>query len=401
MSIEALVEISRYYGKNQDYVLAGGGNTSFKNEETLYVKGSGMSLADAVSASFVQMDRKALARIWEKKYPESSAERERAVLADIMAAKKAGEPSTGPYDVPLTLREVSRVEEKRPSVETLLHNIIPFAFTVHLHPALVNGLTCSRQGETAAKEIFGEEALWIPISNPGYKLSKKVKTAMDAHTAKHGKAAAIIFLQNHGVFVGGDSVEEIKKLYSEIMLKIDAKIQRRPDFSCEKQAEQEGLDEITQTLAGLAGAAVILQNKEISKLVRDRSSFGPVFSAFTPDHIVYAGSEPLFVEIGTKTAIAEAPPQKIAVKKEALKQAWNSYVQRTGRKPKITAVQGLGVFGTAATEKAALLALDLFMDAVKIAAYAESFGGYQFMTEEHINFINEWEAERFRASVST
>ena len=36
--------------------------------------------------------------------------------------------------------------ETAPSVETLLHAIFPQKYVLHLHPALVNGLTCSRVG---------------------------------------------------------------------------------------------------------------------------------------------------------------------------------------------------------------------------------------------------------------
>ena len=90
MGMEALVEISRFYGGNPDYVLAGGGNTSWKDKDTLFVKASGSSLADAAADSFVKMDRNALALIWKKEYPPSGAERESAVLADIMASRRAG-----------------------------------------------------------------------------------------------------------------------------------------------------------------------------------------------------------------------------------------------------------------------------------------------------------------------
>jgi rhamnose utilization protein RhaD (predicted bifunctional aldolase and dehydrogenase) len=372
MSLEALVEISRYYGKNPDYVLAGGGNTSWKDGETLYVKASGTSLAEAVPDSFVKMDRKALAMIWEKQYPESSDERESAVLADLMAARKAGE------------------EKKRPSVETLLHDILPFAFVVHLHPALVNGLTCSRQGEKAAEEIFGNDAVWIAPVNPGYELSKIVKTAIDAYKSKNGKAVAVIFLQNHGVFVGDNSAESVKEIYGVIMNKIGARIKRRPDFSDEKilsidsQIDPQISDNV-KTLADLAGSAVLTRGGEISALVKDRASFAPVSSAFTPDHIVYAGSEPLFTEANTSAGIRDE---------------WKKYVDKTGRKPKIVAVQGLGVFCVGASEKAAFLALELFRDAIKVAVYSRSFGGPLFMTEDKIDFINNWEVERYRANVS-
>jgi len=369
MSLEALAEISRYYGKNPDYVLAGGGNTSWKDGETLYVKASGTSLAEAVPDSFVKMDRKALAMIWEKKYPESSDERESAVLTDLMAARKAGE------------------EKKRPSVETLLHDILPFAFVVHLHPALVNGLTCSQQGEKMAEEIFGKEVIWIASVNPGYVLSKIVKTAIDEYKSKNGKAAAVIFLQNHGVFVGDNSAEGIKKIYDEIMKKIGARIKRSPDFSDEKilSANSQIGPQISDGIKTFAGSTAFMQSGEVAALVKDRASFAPVSSAFTPDHIVYAGSEPLFTEANTSADIRDA---------------WEKYINKTGRKPKIIAVQGLGVFGVGVTEKAALLALELFVDAIKVAVYSQSFGGPLFMTKDKIDFINNWEVERYRANVS-
>jgi rhamnose utilization protein RhaD (predicted bifunctional aldolase and dehydrogenase) len=329
-------------------------------------------MADASADSFVKMDRKALSRVFEKPYPESDPERESAVLADIIAARRPGEKG------------------KRPSVETLLHNIMPFAFVMHLHPALVNGITCSRLGEAAIREVFGEEPVWIPSANPGYTLSKLVKTAMDAYSEERHKSASVIFLQNHGVFAGADDVGGIKEQYGGIMEKIGARIKRKPDFTgltVTTGANTTGkIREIAETLAELSGSAAFMGGGEIASLVKNRSSFAPVSSAFTPDHIVYSGSDPLFTEAENEAGIREA---------------WEKHIQKTGREPKITAVQNLGVFGAAVTEKAAGLALLLFKNAVTTAIYAESFGGPLFMTADKISFINNWEAERFRSSVST
>ncbi|GHV70404.1 short-chain dehydrogenase [Spirochaetia bacterium] len=361
MSLENLVEVSRYYGKNPDYVLAGGGNTSWKDGDLLYVKASGMALADVESASFVKMDRKALAKIWGKNYPAEAAERESAVLADMMAARLPGE------------------DQKRPSVEALLHDIMPFTFVVHLHPAKINGLTCSRMGEAAMKNIFGDEAIWIPSTNPGYILSKTVKTAMDDYYTRMNKNVAIIFLQNHGVFVGADTVEHIKELYSGIMSNIALHIQREPCFSDEKRESNE----LSKLFAELGGEmAIFAYGGEVAALVKDCSSFKPVSSVFTPDHIVYAGSDPLFVE------------------ETDIRQGWENHVRKTGRDPKIAAVRGRGICGIGITEKAATLALDLFRDSIKVAVYSEPFGGPCFMTADKIDFINNWEVERFRSNVS-
>jgi rhamnose utilization protein RhaD (predicted bifunctional aldolase and dehydrogenase) len=320
------------------------------------------------------MDRAALSRIWEKTYPIESAAREREVLADMMAAKLPGE------------------EHKRPSVETLLHDILPFNFVVHTHPALVNGLTCSVRGEDAMRELFGDKAIWIPSTNPGYILSQKVKDAMDAYTAKKGRAPAIIFLQNHGIFVGADSTTEIKAIHTHIMETISAKIRRKPDLSALPPPAVS--KEIASVIAGSVGqrsaltggkwVAAFHVDKETAALVEDCVAFESVSSAFTPDHIVYAGSDPLFVEGDIKGFRAAIVSNLKACKKI----------------PKIVAVQGVGVFGCGASDKAANLALALFADAIKVSVYAESFGGRRFMTNEQIDFINNWEVEQYRSKIS-
>jgi rhamnose utilization protein RhaD (predicted bifunctional aldolase and dehydrogenase) len=370
-----LTELSRYYGSRSDYVIAGGGNTSFKDESTLYVKGSGTSLADIGEEGFVRMDRRLLAGIWEKTYPRDGDERETAVLADMMAARKPGE------------------ERKRPSVETLLHDMLPFSFVVHTHPALVNGLTCSQEGAAAAEALFAGEALWIASTNPGYILSLAVKNAMEAHIRQKRRPAQIILLQNHGIFVGAGTAEGIRAVYDEVMDKLAAKAPGGPGFSGET-ADWSNSAEFEKVLGELAaqdgaGAVTVFRrNNAFAALTASRAAFYPVSSAFTPDHIVYAGSDPLFVETGSPGNTA------------ALRVAWKDFTAAYGRTPKTAAVQGMGIFGIGPTEKAARLALELFTDAVKVAYYAAAFGGVRFMSRDQIDFINNWEVERYRSNVS-
>ncbi|MDR2096760.1 MAG: class II aldolase/adducin family protein [Treponema sp.] len=376
MRLEELVAISQFYGSNSGYVIAGGGNTSFKDEKYLYIKGSGTSLANIEPEGFVKMERGLLSGIWEKTYPEEADKREAAVLADMMAARAPGE------------------EQKRPSVETLLHDLLPFTFVVHTHPSLVNGLTCSVNGEAAAAELFAGDALWIPSTNPGYILSRKVKELMEEFKTRRGKPPAIIFLQNHGVFVGADTVEEIKAIYRRIMDTLEAKIIRKPDISdttyVYKFSEWFG-----RLLCGFGGRTEkehdwyvqFRRNAEIARFVQDRASFAPVSSAFTPDHIVYSGSSPLFIEDST-----DDPSGKAA-------DAWKTHLERTGIIPKTIAYQGMGVFGIGISQKAADNAVELFIDTVKVAVYAESFGGGRFMSEDQISFINNWEVERYRSAL--
>ena len=120
MELDALIEMSHKYGADADFVLAGGGNTSYKTKDTLYIKGSGTRLATIDTDGFVKMDRAKLAELWNMTFSAEEKAREAEVLSAMMSARCAGE------------------EKKRPSVETLLHDLFPQKLVLHVHPAPVS-----------------------------------------------------------------------------------------------------------------------------------------------------------------------------------------------------------------------------------------------------------------------
>lgn len=89
-----MIEISRFYGKEPGFLLAGGGNTSFKDDSYLYVKASGFKLASIGEDGFVKLDRNALNRIWEKEYPANVDLREKQALKDLMDSRASGRNQT-------------------------------------------------------------------------------------------------------------------------------------------------------------------------------------------------------------------------------------------------------------------------------------------------------------------
>lgn len=90
-------------------------------------------------------------------------------------------------------------KDKRPSVETSLHNIIGYAYVVHLHPTLVNALMCSQNAESELRKLFGEKALFVEYTDPGYVLFKKVDEKLKAYRATYNEEPHVIWLQNHGI----------------------------------------------------------------------------------------------------------------------------------------------------------------------------------------------------------
>lgn len=366
--ISQLIEVSRRYGSDERYVLLGGGNTSYKTDDVMYVKASGHALSNIDADGFVAMSMTRLMAIWDKSYAEDKEEREKAVLIDMMAARNDGETA-------------------RPSVEALLHGIIPFRYVVHMHPAMVNGLTSSRSGEEAVHTMF-PSAIWIPLVNPGYILAKTVREAQMLYAQSHTRPVAVIFLQNHGVFVGADTVEEINQLYEEIMGTLDRYIIRKPIFTSQKidKARVALVQEAMATFYTVTEVPTVLKNLALANRITDKEAFYPISSAYTPDHIVYSGFAPLWIE----ESVFETPDTVSALLAEM-----EEFKLTNGVPAKIIVVQNTAAFATSEA------AMTLFIDTIKVAAFTESFGGPRFMDDDQIDFIRNWEVESYRARMNT
>lgn len=392
MGVEELEKISRRYGQDSAWVLAGGGNTSFKNEETLWVKASGYALATLTRDGLVALDRKKLAEVWNADYPEEPEKREERALADLMDAR---------------LPEDNR---KRPSVETLMHDLLPYDYVVHTHPALINGVTCGQNGEAETRRLFGESVLWVPLVDPGFILARTIRELLHDYRERHNGAPKLLFLQNHGLVIASDDLDEIETLHEQVAEKIREALRREPDLNEPVETvKQAGLIEnaVTEALRELSAESSIPEehrtqlksvrhvrfsvNREIEQRVADRDSFAPLAAPFTPDHIVYAGHNPPFIE----------GPPAIQGLAERVKRSLGSYLEDAPLVPKTIALQGLGIVAMTPNASAAEKALALFTDAAQIAACAESFGGPRPMDEERIQFILSWEVESYRAQIST
>jgi rhamnose utilization protein RhaD (predicted bifunctional aldolase and dehydrogenase)/NAD(P)-dependent dehydrogenase (short-subunit alcohol dehydrogenase family) len=375
--LKQLVELSRQYGNDEEFVLAGGGNTSYKTTDTLYVKASGTTLGNISENGFVKLNRKDLDAVFTKKYPKSDAAREAQVTTDIMNARQTGEL------------------EKRPSVEAIMHNLLPQKFVFHTHPALVNGLTCGKKGEEYCKKLFGKNALWIGIVNPGYKMAELIKNKADEYLAQNKKSPEIIFLQNHGLVVAADTTSKIKTLSNKVMNTLKKAAKAKPDFK-EVKFDKEKIVAIAPAVRMLCmnessqGIATFAADKEIMKIVKSAAEFKKICGAFSPDHIVYYGHLPLFVPL-RKTMDAQY--------KELQKQI-SGFIKKNGYSPKIIGIEKTGVFAFAPSIKEADTALCLFRDALKILAYSKSFGGASFMSKKYVDFIRNWEAESYRKKIA-
>ena len=368
--IEDLIAISRKFGQDSRFVIAGGGNTSYKDENRLWVKASGHALATITEDGFAVLDRTLLNEMGEKAYNEDTAIREEQVKNDLAVA--------------------CVTKDRRPSVETSLHNCMGFAFVVHLHPTLVNGLMCSANAEAVCGEIF-PEALYIEYTDPGYTLFKKVYDRINAYKAANGKEPQVIFLQNHGIFVGGDTTAEIEGIYSEILGKLEAKVAALPEGGSEVSPTVMDVIPAIRQMLSRAGRGLktlkVTKNALVDYFLD--GSREKIAAPFTPDIIVYCKSAYIFIDAESDEEILKQAEEKI-----------EAFAAEKGYTPKVLLIKGIGLVAVGDNFKNAQIITDVFTDAMKVAFYAQSFGGEHPMEKAWIDFIDNWEVENYRRKVA-
>lgn len=205
-----IVTISQLIGKDPASVQGGGGNTSIKlDERRMVIKASGTLLKNMrVDSGYSVVDYVEL-----NNYLESPDEDENLFI------KK--------------LEDLVIETNNRSSMETGFHALLGKC-VVHTHSVYANILTCSKEGRSIVNELF-PESIWIDYATPGLDLTIVIRDALEELSVR----PCILFLQNHGLIVSADSVQESLSLYETINKKI------RVYFDLEPALYQESTINVT------------------------------------------------------------------------------------------------------------------------------------------------------------
>lgn len=193
--LRELAEFSAEIGRDTEQVQAAGGNTSTKENGLLWVKASGLWLADALQQEIFVPVR----------------------LATVLRAIDAGEAD------PVTAAVVGELNPSglRPSIETTLHALLPHRIVVHTHSVRTIALAIRVDAEARlAERLDGLKWLWVPYCKPGLPLTLAVAERLAAG------AVDILVLGNHGLVVGGATVTEAAALLAEVERRLDAPIRQ-------------------------------------------------------------------------------------------------------------------------------------------------------------------------------
>jgi len=198
MTPAGLAELSAFsaaLGSDPEQVQAAGGNTSLKADGLLWVKASGLWLADALQRElFVPV---ALAPVLEGVAAQAADPVTRAVVAELNPAGL------------------------RPSIETTLHALLPHRIVVHTHSVRTIALAIRADAESIlAERLAGLAWAWVPYCKPGLPLTAAVAERLAV------RPADLLVLGNHGLVVGADTVAAADALLREVEHRLDGPRER-------------------------------------------------------------------------------------------------------------------------------------------------------------------------------
>jgi len=387
--LDQLVGLSRYYGADPEFVLAGGGNTSVKDGDRLWVKGSGHALASITAEGFVEMDRPALQRLLDSAIHPDRTRREEIFKDAIMAARI--HPELG----------------QRPSVEVVLHHLMPRRFVVHTHATLVNKFACCRAGQAILRELLGDQVIWIPDVDPGHVLAVTLRDALRDYEKATGRdCPRAVIMQNHGLVIAGDSPDDIKRDTDWLMEELSARLgsaPRRDPFGSVSALDAATARRLVMiigpALRGLlaAGESLKVVSFDDSPLTlslvggaegRSVAMGGPL----TPDQVVYCRALPMWFDPAGESDAAGLV--------ERLRAAIAAHMKDTRFPPQVILVEGLGLFAAGDDFKAAQTTKLVYLDAIKIMAGARLLDEVNYLAPSQREFFENWEVEQYRRQVA-
>ncbi len=370
--LELRVYSSNLLGQSDELVLHGGGNTSVKSlvdgEEILYVKGSGWDLVSIKAEGFAPVRLSALLEM---------AKREELSDTNMVARQKeAMIDSSAP----------------NPSVEAILHALIPFKVVDHTHADAIVTISNSINGREYIEKLY-PNFLIVPYIMPGFVLAREIyKRTCDFDW---GACEGIILL-NHGVFTfDNDAQKSYNKMIeavtvAEEFLKENAKIALQ-----EMKPVVFDIQEFKRKIEAIKGHEVVLKLNQ-TQLALNYASHSHLEKfatrgVLTPEHIIRTKRQPLIINDDN---LDEQLEEFVESYKEYFAEFASSDMIMLNPAPNYAVVHGFGVISIGKNEKEADIINDIVEHTMLAVMRADRLGGYESISEEDSFAMEYWELEQ-------
>lgn len=374
------VYTSRLLGRAPDLVLHGGGNTSVKisqnnlfgeQEEVLYIKGSGWDLETIEECGFAPVRLLPVRRL--------------AQLAALSDPQMVNELRT----------QLLRDKAPTPSVETILHAILPYTFVDHTHSDAVVTITNTINGRERIAEIYGDEVVIIPYVMPGFDLARLCA----GEFPRQCKSNTIgMVLLNHGIFSFGETARESYERMIALVNKAEAYLQKKnawflsePTISLSGAASQRlDIAQLRKDLSDTAGFPMVLttyRDAQVFDFIRRGEAISKKGPA-TPDHVIRTKPLPLW---GRDV--------------KSYSEAYRAYFERNvplakepktmlDPAPRVILDPVLGLCAAGKSPKDTNIIIDIYKHTIDVITRAEALGGCVPLPEKDLFDVEYWDLEQ-------
>ncbi|MGH8743293.1 MAG: SDR family NAD(P)-dependent oxidoreductase, partial [Burkholderiales bacterium] len=382
------VYTSRLLGRDKSLVLYGGGNTSVKirernilgaPEDILYVKGSGWDLETIEVAGFSPVRLPHLLQL--------------ARLSALSDPQMVNELKT----------HMTRAQAPSPSIETILHAILPYKYVDHTHADAVITVTNTDNGEARIRDIYGESVVVIPYVMPGFDLARVCAKRFASESTRETRGMVLL---NHGIFSFGKTAKESYQRMISLVARAEKYLANKKAWKITvphlKNASDKPLQlelaALRKKISNTAGFPVILsthtdsltlafaQRKDVAKI----SQQGPA----TPDHVIRTKRVPML-------------GRNVAAYSISYKDYFHQYVRGTREKktmldpaPRVILDSEFGLGAVGQTAKEATIVAEIYLHTIEIILRAKSLGGFRALPAKDLFEVEYWDLEQAKLKKS-
>jgi rhamnose utilization protein RhaD (predicted bifunctional aldolase and dehydrogenase)/NAD(P)-dependent dehydrogenase (short-subunit alcohol dehydrogenase family) len=375
------VYTSRLLGRDKSLVLHGGGNTSVKIEETnlvgdteslLYVKGSGWDLEHIEPAGFAPVRLDPLLR-----------------LAQL-------DRLTDPQMVNELRAHTARATAPAPSVETILHALLPHRYVDHTHADAVLSITNTVDGRARIEDTYGDRVVVIPYVMPGFDLARCCAREFPKQC---GPRTIGMVLLKHGVFSFGADAREAYERMIELVDAAERHLARHRAWRLPRaRARIEHPDlrvpvaALRKDISRIAGRPMIVASHRDARALafvrRPDVARVAVRGPATPDHVLRTKRIAMIgrnVDAYARAyrAYFDAHAPRAADAKTMLDPA-----------PRVALDPALGFLAIGASARDAAIVEDLYRHTMDVIERSERLGGFRALPARDIFDVEYWDLEQ-------
>ncbi|MFZ2889560.1 class II aldolase/adducin family protein [Sulfuricurvum sp.] len=364
------VYTSQLLGQSKELVLHGGGNTSVKIDNTLYVKGSGWNLDTIEKPGFSPVNLDVLLEMVTR---ESLSDTQ-MVAEQRVAMNDQSFPN--------------------PSIEAILHAIIPYDYVDHTHADAVVTLTNTPNGKALVQNLYGESMLIIDYVMPGFELAKHIYE-MTRNIDWNSLTGMI--LMHHGIFTFDNDAQRAYEKMIELVTVAEAYLSEHVTLAC-GDCEGKGDKAIAKAVGSEAAK---LRGCDLFPLLID-SPRAQLFSilpnleslvkrgGLTPEHVIRIKPFPAIIDGDIGEGIAQFAKEY----KHYFDANASSEHICLDLAPRYAVIKGVGIVVLGKDEKESRIIGDIVKHTITAILSAEQLGGWRSLTLSQMFQMEYWELEQ-------